>query len=626
MGIAYNPRTVTDGLVLCLDAANKKCYSHNYHPRPTDLYGWVTSGHQQTLSRDTIQSPVGSTPLKIVTLGTSSYTNSYNSSIWNIASASQGQTWTVSFYVKASVATTISMLIFEANSNGNYTTYTQPYFNIGTEWTRVSGTATFTQATTAFIQARIDCYVDGVTLWVDGMQVERSSSVSTFTSVYTGDVCNNIISSSNNGTLTNGVSYSDSNGGSFVFDGINDYVDCGNPTSLSSIGGTNNITVSGWVYYTSYGGGGQSYSVITVKGNPWTWLLENPSNTFRFRITAGGSDVSVADTSTHLLNTWYNVVGTYDGSNMRIYVNGVLKNTLAQSGTLATNAVTAKIGTFQGTNYNLTGRISNISVYNRTLAASEIQQNYNALKARYAIDIVRGGLVLHLDAGSASGYSGTTWKDLSGVIGDVNVQNRSTDWSFQTDSSTGQVCLYNDSTRTSNPGIDIPVNNGFNKLEGTIDLWLKPTSHTGGNGWFNNSDGNAHTNAGNWFWIGTWDTSNLLYFRQGNPSTCCNDLTISSFTGVYPLNTWQHWCITWKVSSGQAAIYKNGILQASTSGLPTNIPNTNPTNIGQLFNGHSRGDNMQFRGYCNTYKIYNRSLTAAEVQQNFNALRGRFSI
>jgi hypothetical protein len=201
----------------------------------------------------------------------------------------------------------------------------------------------------------------------------------------TGTTWTDLSGNGNNGTLVNGVGYNSGNLGSLSFDGVNDYVDCGNTTSLSAIGGTTNITVSGWAYYTAYGGGGQPYSVITVKGNPWTWLLENPSNTFRFRITAGGSDVNVADTSTHLLNTWYNVVGTYDGSNMRIYVNGVLKNTVAQTGTLATNAVTAKIGTFQGTNYNLTGRISNVSIYNRALTASEIQQNFNALRGRFSI-------------------------------------------------------------------------------------------------------------------------------------------------------------------------------------------------------------------------------------------------
>ena len=60
--------------------------------------------------------------------------------------------------------------------------------------------------------------------------------------------------------------------------------------------------------------------------------------------------------------------------------------------------------------------------------------------------------------------------------------------------------------------------------------------------------------------------------------------------------------------------------------MPTNITNINPTNTGQLFNGHVRGDNQQFKGYCNTYKIYNRALTPQEIQQNYNATKGRFGL
>jgi hypothetical protein len=68
---------------------------------------------------------------------------------------------------------------------------------------------------------------------------------------------------------------------------------------------------------------------------------------------------------------------------MRLYINGVLKNTVPQTGTLATNSETAKIGTWQGTNYNLTGRVSNVSIYNRVLTAAEVLENYNALRPRF---------------------------------------------------------------------------------------------------------------------------------------------------------------------------------------------------------------------------------------------------
>jgi len=200
----------------------------------------------------------------------------------------------------------------------------------------------------------------------------------------TGTTWTDLSGLGNNGTLVNGPTFDSANNGNIVFDGIDDHVDLGNPISLSSIGATTNITVSAWVYYTAYGGGGQTYSVITVKGSPWTWLLENPNNTFAFRITAGGSDVNIADTSKHLLNTWYQVVGTYDGSNIKIYVNGILKNTRAQTGLLATNTAAATIGEWQGS-YNLTGKIPGVFIYNRTLNTAEILQNYNERKTRYGL-------------------------------------------------------------------------------------------------------------------------------------------------------------------------------------------------------------------------------------------------
>jgi hypothetical protein len=242
------------------------------------------------------------------------------------------------------------------------------------------------------------------------------------TSSYSGSgtTWTDLSGNNNHGTLINGPTYSSTNGGSLVLDGSNDYIDFGNSASLRAIGGTTNITVSAWVYYSAYGGGGQSYSVITVKGAPWTWLLENYLDTFRFRIVAGGADVSVGDVSTHQLNVWYNVVGTYDGSNMRLYINGVLKNTVPQTGTLATNTETAKIGTWQGTNYNLTGRVSNVFLYNRVLTASEVLQNYNALLPRFLSigDNYGGGKLAYVLKAGDPGYDATTPHGLIAAIAD----------------------------------------------------------------------------------------------------------------------------------------------------------------------------------------------------------------
>jgi len=126
MGVSYNPQIATNGLVLCLDAANPKSYSPNVHPKPLDLYSWVNTatGNNCTLSVDTTTtSPVGNInrPLKMVQTGNDTYTPTYNAATWNLAPAVAGQTWTVSVWVKASVAMSIEgCWIAEHSAAGGY--------------------------------------------------------------------------------------------------------------------------------------------------------------------------------------------------------------------------------------------------------------------------------------------------------------------------------------------------------------------------------------------------------------------------------------------------------------------------------------------------------------------------
>lgn len=84
-----------------------------------------------------------------------------------------------------------------------------------------------------------------------------------------------------------------------------------------------------------------------------------------------------------------NVVATWDGTNKRIYVNGILRATSANlTGTVTQNTTGAAyigiFGNFAG--YPFNGRISKTSIYNRALTAAEIQQNFNALKSRFSIN------------------------------------------------------------------------------------------------------------------------------------------------------------------------------------------------------------------------------------------------
>ena len=127
MAIGYNPRIVTDGLVLALDAANIKSYSaKNLFENPTDILSWmgtaIASTHNGSVSRDTtVSSPVGNSPMKMVCTGTSAYTQTWgtSASAYLISSASQGETFTVSVWAKSASGTTLAdceIFIFDANS------------------------------------------------------------------------------------------------------------------------------------------------------------------------------------------------------------------------------------------------------------------------------------------------------------------------------------------------------------------------------------------------------------------------------------------------------------------------------------------------------------------------------
>ena len=369
MSYGYNPSMVTNGLLMNIDAANPKSYSANVFANPLDTFAWCPSGgYQMTSARDTTvtDSPAGGIPLKLVTSGTSAYSGTYNSSTYNVAPAATGQTWTVSFWVKASSAVTASMLIFEANSAGNYTAYGQPSYNVTTSWTRVTGTYTMTQATTAYIQIRIDCYVTGITLWVDGIQVERASSATKFNSL----------------TNTNGTSWYDltrngynatTTGYPTVSGGVMQF-NASNYASVSNINlSTSHYTVVGAARYS---GATRGRMINAISNN---WLMGHWSNSVSNYYAAGwvtGAGVGGSDT------TWriYHATGNIATGIYQLYINDTLYVSAA-GGTAGPNGLQVP----QGGGEQSVGECGFILAYNRVLSANEVKQNFYALRGRYGI-------------------------------------------------------------------------------------------------------------------------------------------------------------------------------------------------------------------------------------------------
>ena len=200
------------------------------------------------------------------------------------------------------------------------------------------------------------------------------------------------------GTLTNGPTYSSSNGGFLSFDGTNDFVSVpsGIPQRTSQF--TNEI----WVYPTSLTGGVSGYStLIRMNGS----RVGGGSGDFYFvlrdlgqvhceikNVTDTGYDSYTTSTNIIQVNNWYHIVQVIDriNGNLKFYVNGVsrLDTSTSTFGIVTDSSIQIAQ---QGTNVNdqyarrLTGRVSNVKLYNRALTAAEVSQNFNALRGRFGI-------------------------------------------------------------------------------------------------------------------------------------------------------------------------------------------------------------------------------------------------
>ena len=190
----------------------------------------------------------------------------------------------------------------------------------------------------------------------------------------------------NNGTLENGVGYTVDDGGSLIFDGVNDYVNCGN--SLTQL--TTEGTISTWCYLTDVSTDERLLVGKLDSGNPLSYgLYFNyygiSSNSISFFVDSDGSwgPSSLVNSYNILPNTWYNFVGIWNNTGTFIYTNGTLSDSNSNIISAAVNTSSVRIGGGASGWTYWKGNIPQVSIYNRALTASEVLQNYNATKYRY---------------------------------------------------------------------------------------------------------------------------------------------------------------------------------------------------------------------------------------------------
>jgi len=205
------------------------------------------------------------------------------------------------------------------------------------------------------------------------------------------------------------------------FDGTNDYIDCGATVQQP----TTNYSVSYWVKFDSVVGNVGIVGNFKTGVNPQVGFALTLSSGLNFEFWADGtantSGGLVRGTSIPNSSTWYNVLGTYDGSLVKIYVNNVLENSVSYSATPNVTDQNLVIGRWYGnySDYYTDGSISNVSVWNTALTSSQVREIYNeGLPSNLNNHSAYSNLVSWWQLGSNSSWNGNRW-----IVADEKVTN-----------------------------------------------------------------------------------------------------------------------------------------------------------------------------------------------------------
>ena len=218
--------------------------------------------------------------------------------------------------------------------------------------------------------------------------------------------------------------------------------------------------------------------------------------------------------------------------------------------------------------------------------------------------------IINLDAGNSLSYAGTgtTWFDMTANDLDASLTNMS---------YTDPYFTFNGTNATASIADNALLEPGTGDF--TLEAWVYYSTIAGSQRTFISKTNNGG-GASDWSYGLRTNSAGATYIEVGNGTTSITSPSYTVSTGQ-----WYHIVGVWtNVASNSIALYINGVSEGSNSHSFTSVKNsTNPLYLGS-YNG---GEYPQwFDGRMSAVRYYNKALTAGEVTQNFNSLRGRFGI
>ena len=503
-------------------------------------------------------------------------------------------------------------------------------------------------------------YMNGTSIMVLNMPFEIGSN---------GSWTKDYSSFENNGTVSGAV-WNDTGGydgwGAYNFPNNADYINCGNDASLNIKGP---ITVSAWIKPTANLG---TYKRIVEKDWAQSYILNSKSGTngIAFCMDSDGNPGNYVQTADNVipLNSWTHVVGTWDGSELRIYLNGTLNASKNYSVAVTGSANNVFIGKYSGgVGNSFPGWIDEVQIYNRSLSAQQVLALYNRQSKMVSQETitgetwkacvtpidselegdtscsnnltVKGNVLLNPILNSTYGTNGTdenltvyphtqpgaitnitTWYRNGTSITVLNMPFDTNDAVSAKDYSTYKnLGAVQNATWTSS-GISGGAYS-FNGVNATIQVpdsaSLSPNETVTVEGWFYYTS--IGRNSGliwkhSYNYILYTGEAGLVKFNVWNSSGAMSGASFSENLLAAP--GWNH--IVGVFDGTKSILYLNGT-QTGTNGSV--IGGGIRDQAGNLFIG-KRGDNVglaYFNGTIDEVRIYNRTLSAQQIKSNYNA-------
>lgn len=184
-----------------------------------------------------------------------------------------------------------------------------------------------------------------------------------------------------NATLQNEPTFSTNNKGILEFSSTSN-----SHATIGSIGSLSTFTVECWFYLTSLPSGIPDYpALVTDSENSNNinfaigWLNNNGNLYGGYKSTTW----NIAGGYTPSTNTWTNVAVTFDGSDIKFYVNGSLNDTQNAAGSPTQSGIGLNIAKRWDTPTCIDGYLPIVRIYNTALTATQISQNYNSTSPRF---------------------------------------------------------------------------------------------------------------------------------------------------------------------------------------------------------------------------------------------------